>query len=703
MPSFLATLNDIANGPGIALFAIDEAHCVSQWGHDFRPEYLRIAEVTSYFPRVPRIALTATADAITRREIHDRLRLDEAREFVSSFDRPNIRYVVEEKQDVRSQLLRFLQTGGDDGTSLRGSCGIVYAQSRKRTDEIAEMLRKEGYDAVSYHAGLGSDVRSAVQQRFRREDGVIVVATIAFGMGIDKPDVRFVAHVDLPKSLEGYYQETGRAGRDGEPAVAWMAYGLADVVQQRSFILSSDGSPEHQRVDQMKLDAMLGYAEAATCRRRLLLAYFDEESGDCGNCDVCLDPPELWDATVPAQKVLSAVIRTGQRFGAGHVIDVLTGKLTPKVEQWDHQELPTFGVGADLSGPEWRSVIRQLVARGVLSPDPGRMGALTITEASRPILEGTQRRRAAPPVGRPREGAEVPLGVEPQRGRVGGQRRRQGAVRGAAQRAEGHRRRRERPGVRRAPGPHPLGAGHRPPDHHRRAPRGQRHRPGQGREVRRDLPRPHRRTTPPPDRPRLLDLRPVPPRTSRRDGRPASAFHRWRSQAPVSAPRGPPWTTRAAPVRLRCLDRGERDGSPSGRTVRDRRARQRPIPTAAVLMTAEAVVAVAAAAGAVQLWQGVAAPPVEDIAPLGLTSWKVPGALAVRLRRRALRDGGLAALPPVTERPTAVLVASGLLATELAVQVPFVGPSSLQAVFGSVSAGLAGLAVRARHHGWPRG
>jgi ATP-dependent DNA helicase RecQ len=391
MPSFLATLNDIATGPGIALFAIDEAHCVSQWGHDFRPEYLRIAEVTSYFPRVPRIALTATADAITRREIHDRLRLNEAREFVSSFDRPNIRYVVEEKQDVRAQLLRFLQSGADDGTSLRGSCGIVYAQSRKRTDEIAEMLRKEGYDAVSYHAGLGSDVRSAVQQRFRREDGVIVVATIAFGMGIDKPDVRFVAHVDLPKSLEGYYQETGRAGRDGEPAVAWMAYGLADVVQQRSFILGSDGSPEHQRVDQLKLDAMLGYAEAATCRRRLLLAYFDEESADCGNCDVCLDPPELWDATVPAQKVLSAVIRTGQRFGAGHVIDVLTGKLTPKVEQWDHQELPTFGVGADLSGPEWRSVIRQLVARGVLSPDPGRMGALTLTEASRPILEGAQR------------------------------------------------------------------------------------------------------------------------------------------------------------------------------------------------------------------------------------------------------------------------------------------------------------------------
>jgi ATP-dependent DNA helicase RecQ len=390
MPSFLAFLNDAASGPGIALFAIDEAHCVSQWGHDFRPEYLRIADVTSHFPRVPRIALTATADALTRREIHQRLRLDDATEYVSSFDRPNIRYVVEEKSDARAQLLRFLETG-NDGAGFRGSAGIVYCQSRKRTDEIAELLRSKGYDAIAYHAGLSNDVRAAAQQRFRREDGVIVVATIAFGMGIDKPDVRFVAHVDLPKSLEGYYQETGRAGRDGEPAVAWMAYGLADVVQQRSFIMGSDGSPEHQRVDSMKLDAMLGYAEAATCRRRLLLAYFDEESGDCGNCDTCLNPPEMWDATVPAQKVLSAVIRTGQRFGAGHVIDVLLGKRTEKVASWDHDQLPTFGVGADLAEREWRSIIRQLVARSVLSPDPSRMGALTITEAAKPILDGTER------------------------------------------------------------------------------------------------------------------------------------------------------------------------------------------------------------------------------------------------------------------------------------------------------------------------
>jgi ATP-dependent DNA helicase RecQ len=407
MPSFLAFLNDAASGPGIALFAIDEAHCVSQWGHDFRPEYLRIAEVTAHFPRVPRIALTATADALTRREIHQRLRLDDAAEFVSSFDRPNIRYVVEEKSDARAQLLRFLETG-NDGASFAGSAGIVYCQSRKKTEEVAELLRGKGYDAIAYHAGLPHEVRTAAQQRFRRDDGVIVVATIAFGMGIDKPDVRFVAHVDLPKSLEGYYQETGRAGRDGEPAVAWMAYGLADVVAQRSFIMSSEGSPEHQRVDSMKLDAMLGYAEAATCRRRVLLAYFDEESGDCGNCDTCLNPPQMWDATVPAQKVLSAVVRTGQRFGAGHVIDVLLGKRTEKVASWSHDELPTFGVGADLGEREWRSIIRQLVARGVLAPDPSRMGALTITEAARPILDGTERvelRRISAAPARSRKGS----------------------------------------------------------------------------------------------------------------------------------------------------------------------------------------------------------------------------------------------------------------------------------------------------------
>ncbi|MBI1377825.1 MAG: DNA helicase RecQ [Frankiales bacterium] len=399
VPSFLEVLERVAATSGIALFAIDEAHCVSQWGHDFRPEYLRLAEITDRFPGVPRIALTATADALTRAEIHERLRLTGAQEFVTSFDRPNIRYLVEEKADARAQLLRFLEQG-DDGASLRGSTGIVYCQSRKRTEEFAELLRGKGFDAVAYHAGLGAEERTRVQQRFRREDGVVVVATIAFGMGIDKPDVRFVAHVDLPKSLEGYYQETGRAGRDGEPSVAWMAYGLADVVQQRSFIAGGGASPEHQRVDRMKLDAMLGYAEAATCRRRVLLAYFGEESGDCGNCDTCLTPPELYDATVPTQKVLSAVIRTGQRFGAGHVIDVLRGKRTDKVASWHHDELPTFGVGADVGEAEWRGVVRQLVARGLLVPDPERMGALIVTEAARPVLEGTEtvqlRRPTAP-------------------------------------------------------------------------------------------------------------------------------------------------------------------------------------------------------------------------------------------------------------------------------------------------------------------
>jgi ATP-dependent DNA helicase RecQ len=390
LPAFLTLLEQVGAGPGVALFAIDEAHCVSQWGHDFRPEYLRIAEITERFPGVPRIALTATADAVTRREIHVRLALTEAAEYVSSFDRPNIRYVVEEKTDGGSQLLRFLATG-DDGRGYRDEAGIVYCRSRKRTEQVAEALRAAGYDALAYHAGLDADTRAQVQQRFRREDGVVVVATIAFGMGIDKPDVRFVAHVDLPKSLEGYYQETGRAGRDGEPATAWMAYGLADVVQLRSFITGSGASAEHQRVDQIKLDAMLGYAEASTCRRRVLLAYFGEQSGDCGNCDTCLSPPVLWDATVPAQKVLSAVVRTGERFGAGHVIDVLAGRLTEKVASRGHDELPTFGVGADLDDLQWRSVIRQLVARGVLAPDPERMGALTLTASARPILSGTER------------------------------------------------------------------------------------------------------------------------------------------------------------------------------------------------------------------------------------------------------------------------------------------------------------------------
>ena len=390
IPDFLDTLERVAAGPGLALFAIDEAHCVSQWGHDFRPEYLRLAELRGRFPLTPRIALTATADAVTRREIHDRLGLESAEEFVSSFDRPNIRYTVEIKDDPRKQLLAFLRGGvGSNGEGRTDEAGIVYCLSRKKTEQTAEWLQAAGFDAEVYHAGLDQETRRRVQQRFRRDDGVIVVATIAFGMGIDKPDVRFVAHLDLPKSLEAYYQETGRAGRDGEPAEAWMAYGLADVVQQNSFIAGSDSSAEHKRVDQIKLDAILGYAEASDCRRRILLNYFGEESQACGNCDTCLTPPEMWDATIASQKALSAVVRTGQRFGAGHIISVLRGERTPRMESLGHDQLPTFGVGDDLSADEWRGVIRQLVARGVLHPDPTAMGALQLTEAANPILKGT--------------------------------------------------------------------------------------------------------------------------------------------------------------------------------------------------------------------------------------------------------------------------------------------------------------------------
>ena len=408
LPDFLDTLEQVAVGPGVSLFAIDEAHCVSQWGHDFRPEYLRLSELRGRFPHTPRIALTATADAVTRREIHDRLGLESAEEFVSSFDRPNIRYTVEIKDDPKRQLLAFLrEVDGRDGEA-----GIVYCLSRKKTEQAADWLRAAGYDAEVYHAGLDQETRRRVQQRFRRDDGVIVVATIAFGMGIDKPDVRFVAHLDLPKSLEAYYQETGRAGRDGEPAEAWMAYGLADVVQQGSFIAGSDGSAEHKRVDQIKLDALLGYAEAAGCRRQVLLNYFGEPSTPCGNCDTCLTPPELWDATIASQKALSAVIRTGQRFGAGHIISVLRGERTPRMESLGHDQLPTFGVGADLSADEWRGVIRQLVARGVLHPDPSAMGALQLTEAATPILQGTttvemRRASAKAPAGRQRRPAET--------------------------------------------------------------------------------------------------------------------------------------------------------------------------------------------------------------------------------------------------------------------------------------------------------
>lgn len=367
----------------IALFAIDEAHCVSQWGHDFRPEYLQLSAFHERYPDIPRIALTATADEATRNEIVQRLGLGDARIFISSFDRPNIRYTVVEKDNPRRQLLGFL-------AERKGEAGIVYCLSRKKVDETADWLNEQGFSALPYHAGMDAASRAENQRRFLREDGIVICATIAFGMGIDKPDVRFVAHLDLPKSIEAYYQETGRAGRDGEPSEAWMAYGLQDVVLQRSRIDESTAPPEQKRLEAQKLNALLAYCEAPRCRRVVLLDYFGEQTTPCGNCDVCLDPPELFDGTVVAQKVLSAVYRTGQRFGAVHVIDVLRGKKSDKAAQWGHDQLSVFGIGADLDDAEWRAVIRQLVAAGMLHADLAEHGALKLTEAARPVLKGEQ-------------------------------------------------------------------------------------------------------------------------------------------------------------------------------------------------------------------------------------------------------------------------------------------------------------------------
>jgi len=368
----------------IALFAIDEAHCVSQWGHDFRPEYLQLSLLHERFAGIPRIALTATADPQTRDEIIHRLALDEARIFVSSFDRPNIRYTIVDKQDARAQLLRFIR--GEHA----GEAGIVYCLSRRKVEETAAWLAGQGIVAIPYHAGMDAAARAENQARFQREDGIVVVATIAFGMGIDKPDVRFVAHLDLPKSIEGYYQETGRAGRDGEPADAWMAYGLADVVQQRRLIDLSEASEDFKRVSTAKLDALLGLCETAGCRRVRLLDYFGEASAPCGNCDTCLDPPQTWDATDAARKALSAIYRTGQRFGAVHLIDVLRGRELERVQRWDHHKLSVFGIGADLDEANWRSVFRQLVAMGLARVDHEAHGALRLTEASRAVLKGEQ-------------------------------------------------------------------------------------------------------------------------------------------------------------------------------------------------------------------------------------------------------------------------------------------------------------------------
>ncbi len=380
MPRMLDLLADIR----IALFAIDEAHCVSQWGHDFRPEYMQLSVLHERFPAVPRIALTATADPQTRTEIIRQLALDDARVFVSSFDRPNIRYTIVDKQEARAQLLRFIRE------EHPGEAGIVYCLSRKKVDETAAWLAAQGVRALPYHAGMDAAARADHQARFQREDGIVIVATIAFGMGIDKPDVRFVAHLDLPKSIEGYYQETGRAGRDGAPADAWMAYGLGDVVQQRRMIDQSEGSEAFRRVSLVKLEALLGLCETAGCRRVRLLEYFGETSAACGNCDTCIEPPQTWDATEAARKALSCIYRTGQRFGAVHLIDVLRGRATERVSQWEHDKLNVYGVGADLDEAAWRNVFRQLVALGYARPDHEAYGALRLTDASRPVLKGEQ-------------------------------------------------------------------------------------------------------------------------------------------------------------------------------------------------------------------------------------------------------------------------------------------------------------------------
>ncbi|GAA3568020.1 DNA helicase RecQ [Amycolatopsis ultiminotia] len=371
----------------VALFAIDEAHCVSQWGHDFRPDYLMLSALHERWPDVPRIALTATATEATHREISARLGLDGARHFVASFDRPNIQYRIVPKNSPQKQLLELLRT------EHHGDAGIVYCLSRASVEKTAEFLVQNGITALPYHAGLDKATRARNQARFLREDGLVVVATIAFGMGIDKPDVRFVAHLDLPKSVEGYYQETGRAGRDGLPSTAWLAYGLQDVVQQRKMIDNSEGDEAHRRQQAGHLNAMLALCETVTCRRVRILAYFGQSGEPCGNCDTCLAPPESWDGTVPAQKLLSTVVRLRnerrQQFGAGQIIDILLGKTTPKVTQFRHDTLTVFGIGTELREPDWRAVVRQLLARNLLAVE-GDYGSLVLTEGSTGVLNGSQ-------------------------------------------------------------------------------------------------------------------------------------------------------------------------------------------------------------------------------------------------------------------------------------------------------------------------
>lgn len=369
----------------VSLFAIDEAHCVSQWGHDFREDYLQLSILHQQFPHVPRIALTATADERTRDEIALRLDLSKSPSFVCGFDRPNIQYRITQKNNARQQLLRFIRNEHAEHT------GIVYCLSRKKVEATAMWLTQQGFNALPYHAGMDQKQRQINQDRFLREDSIIIVATIAFGMGIDKPDVRFVAHLDLPKSIEAYYQETGRAGRDGEPATAWMTYGLQDVIMLRQMLDSSQAAEQHKRIERHKLDAMLGLCETTHCRRQALLEYFgDEHPPTCGNCDTCLSPVETWDASIAAQKALSCVFRTGQKFGVNHLIDVLRGKDTPKVEQFSHSKVSTFGLGKELDESQWRSVFRQLVSRGFLNVDLSGYGGLLLAEKSRPLLKGDE-------------------------------------------------------------------------------------------------------------------------------------------------------------------------------------------------------------------------------------------------------------------------------------------------------------------------
>ena len=387
-PRFLQQLDSLHQRGKLSLFAIDEAHCVSQWGHDFRPEYRSLTVLHERYAGVPRIALTATADDLTRADIVERLQLEEARQFVSSFDRPNIRYAIVEKKDATAQLLRFIEREHE------GDAGVVYCQSRKRVEDVAVALQDVGVNALPYHAGLDSALRQKHQDRFLREEGNVMVATIAFGMGIDKPDVRFVAHLDMPKNIEGYYQETGRAGRDGAPADAWMVYGLQDVVNQARMIDESPAGEEFKQVMRGKLDALLSLAEASDCRRVRLLGYFGEQSTPCGNCDNCINPPQVWDGTDAARKLLSTIYRVNQMsgisFGAGHIMDILRGKATEKVKQFGHEQISTFGIGADFSEVQLRGVLRQLIATGALAVNSQAFNTLQLTDGSRAVLKGEQ-------------------------------------------------------------------------------------------------------------------------------------------------------------------------------------------------------------------------------------------------------------------------------------------------------------------------